>query len=347
MFLILLAESPEAKMLGRATLLIKKAATSQDPSKGKGRKTRAGRGGKAVTPQAASGEAQTSLVVVEPPAQKPSEPMVVSSSSSEGEGLVFAKRKAPGVSKRPGGEKEGEKKKRLRHSSPGGDGDLRTAGSPLRTTSSLLPHKQTQPPQPQQQQQQQQQQPQGQGQQQQQQPGGVVSLLPSQIPRPLLPSAQRESSPSGSPSSSSNPPLHKTSLPLPGLKFHFPHKPTRFSAALLEGVKRADSFLKRRLEAEKAVVQGRADNLSAVKRAELVEGVRSLHPAGAILDGPALAKRLVPRLGRELAPFGAEAMEDMALSLCELNSEKWAISSSKDPLLLTHAVKQQLSGVSC
>ncbi|XP_062082181.1 uncharacterized protein LOC133788641 [Humulus lupulus] len=38
--------------------------------------------------------------------------------------------------------------------------------------------------------------------------------------------------------------------------------------------------------------------------------------------------------------------EDMALSLCELNSEKWAISSSKDPLLLTHAVKQQLSGAS-
>ncbi|XP_062086396.1 uncharacterized protein LOC133792502 [Humulus lupulus] len=39
-------------------------------------------------------------------------------------------------------------------------------------------------------------------------------------------------------------------------------------------------------------------------------------------------------------------MEDMALSLCELNSEKWAISSSKDPLLLTHAVKQQLTGAS-
>ena len=75
--------------------------------------------------------------------------------------------------------------------------------------------------------------------------------------------------------------------------------------------------------------------------------MRSLHPAGAILDGPALAKRLVPRLGQALAPFGAEMMEDMALSLCELNSEKWAISSSKDPLLLTHAVKQQLSGVSC
>ena len=104
--------------------------------------------------------------------------------------------------------------------------------------------------------------------------------------------------------------------------------------------------MKKRLEAEKAVVQGRAENLSAVKRAELAEGVRSLHPVGAVLDGPALGKRLVPRLGHALAPFGAEMMEDMALSLCELNSEKWAISSSKDPLLLTHAVKQQLTGVS-
>ena len=152
LFRTFLAEHPEAKMLGRAALLIKKAATSQDPSKGKGRKAKAGRGGKVVTPQKTSGEAQTSLVMEKSPAKKPSEPMVVSSSSSEGEGLVFPK-KATGVSKRPGGEAEGDKRKRLRHSSPGGDGDLRAARSPLQTTPSQ--HQQTQP-QPRQQQQQQQ-----------------------------------------------------------------------------------------------------------------------------------------------------------------------------------------------
>ena len=324
-------------MLGRVTLLIKKAATSQDPSTGKGRKTKAGRGGKAASPKKTSGEAQASPRVEKSPAEGPSETMMVSSSSSDGEGLVFPVR-TTGVSKRPGEDAEGAKNKRLRHSSPG-----RRQQQQQRQQSQLQQQQQQeqerQSPTPQQQQQQHPNQQQQQGQllllpqQQKQQTGALIPRLPP-------PPAQRGSTLPGSPSSQT------TNLPLPGLKFHFPRKPTSFPAALLEGVRRADSFLKRRLEAEKAVTQGRADNLSAVKRAELAEGVRSLHPAGAVLDGPALEKRLVPRLGRALAPFGAEMMEDMALSLCELNSAKWAISSSKDPLLLTHTVKQQLSGVS-
>ena len=113
-----LAEYPEAKMLGRVTLLIKKAATSQDPPTGKGRKTKAGRGGKAASPKKTSGEAQASPGVEKSPADGPSETMMVSSSSSDGEGLVFPV-KTTGVSKRPGEDAEGAKKKRLRHSSPG------------------------------------------------------------------------------------------------------------------------------------------------------------------------------------------------------------------------------------
>ena len=77
----------------------------------------------------------------------------------------------------------------------------------------------------------------------------------------------------------------------------------------------SDDFLKKRLDGEKQMVQRKADDLSAVKKVEIMEGTRAMEVTGPILDVPALEKWLVPRLGKGLAPFGTEMIEDLAMNV--------------------------------
>lgn len=67
----------------------------------------------------------------------------------------------------------------------------------------------------------------------------------------------------------------------------------------MEHVKKADAFLKKRLDGKRQVVQRRTNHLLAVKRVEITDGIRSMEVTWPILDVLVLGRRLVPRLGME------------------------------------------------
>uniref|UniRef100_A0A803PCT7 Uncharacterized protein n=1 Tax=Cannabis sativa TaxID=3483 RepID=A0A803PCT7_CANSA len=57
-----------------------------------------------------------------------------------------------------------------------------------------------------------------------------------------------------------------------------------------------------------------------------------------------VSQNQIPKVGRVIAPYAVEILDNMSLSVSKLTSKKWAVSSSVDPYTLSVAAKQQVAG---
>uniref|UniRef100_A0A803QPK0 Uncharacterized protein n=1 Tax=Cannabis sativa TaxID=3483 RepID=A0A803QPK0_CANSA len=135
-----------------------------------------------------------------------------------------------------------------------------------------------------------------------------------------------------------------TSLPwIPFVGLKFPLRLTHLNHTIQKEME-VQNLLKSD-EREKSVLQKRPDSLSTVKRVEISEGLCTTILVGPIIDIQALEKHLVLKVGREVAPFAEEILDQVAGSATNLSSEKWETCSRNNVFALTNATKQQTIGM--
>uniref|UniRef100_A0A803Q561 Uncharacterized protein n=1 Tax=Cannabis sativa TaxID=3483 RepID=A0A803Q561_CANSA len=114
----------------------------------------------------------------------------------------------------------------------------------------------------------------------------------------------------------------------------------------MQRAKEVEHALRRRDEEEWKILKMRENKLFVVKRVETSEGLFANTPLGPMVNIEALEKQMAPKVGREVAPFVAELLNQGSSSTFELPLETWETCSSIDAFTLSHAVKQQVVGVS-